>query len=71
MKSLKLRLDKLEKARPQDMGINVNILFTDPDDPNILIIDGKRMTRQEHTAKNETYRQAGGHIIEVKPIRED
>ncbi len=69
--NIEARLMKLEKARPQDTEINVNILFTDPDDPNILIIDGERMTRQEHTAKNEAYRQAGGHIIEVKPIRED
>ena len=64
--SAKSRLMKLEKARPQeDTEINVNILFTDPDDPNILIIDGERITRQEHTAMNEAYRQAGGHIIEV------
>ena len=71
--SAKSRLMKLEKTKraSNPEQIHVVIVHPCPDDPGHVIIDGERMTRQEHAAKNEAYRKAGGHIIEVKPTKED
>ena len=67
MKSLKARLDKLEKTKlagnPEE--INVTITETDPSDPNVLIVDGERMTRAVYMEGIEAKKAAGEKIILV------
>ena len=65
--NIKARLAKLEKTRlagnPEQ--INVTITETDPNDPNILIVDSKRMTRAVYMEGIEAQRAAGETIILV------
>ena len=67
MKSLKARLDKLEKTslagNPEE--IHVVIVHPCPDDPGHVIIDGERMTKKEHERRNQALEAAGETIIFV------
>ena len=64
--NIKARLDKLEKTKNAgNSEINVTITERDPNDPNILIVDGTKMTRAVYMEGIEKQRAAGETIILV------
>ena len=65
--SIKTRLAQLEKTSLAGYSeeIHVVIVHPCPDDPGHVIIEGERMTRQEHERRNQALEAAGETIIFV------